>query len=195
MTTIPDTRTAGAVARVAAGAGGVLVIVGGAVISFGTVVLAPIGMGIAALVQSRRRRSFGLVGSWMVCVLTVAVALAIAAGVLLSRMPAGTWQHMQQAADSASALAAQRPPPSWLRRVAPGAVQPATLPPTASRAFTTLTFIWGGAIVLIFMSALYGTIGWGAGLLLGFAFRGRWVGTRAGDGTPAPDINSAAYTG
>ena len=84
----------------------------------------------------------------------------------------------KDAADSSSAVAAKEPPPAWLDRLAPGyRVQQARMAPS-SRAFAVATAIFGVGFALTFFATLYGTLGWGAGMLLGLAIRGSWPGVR-----------------
>ena len=47
-----------------------------------------------------------------------------------------------------------------------------------SPAMVWISMLFGVGIVVSFSSALVGTLGWGAGMLLGLAATGRWPGVR-----------------
>lgn len=171
-------RTAGVPVRLAAILAGLLVLLGGTLVSFGTVLLAPLAMWVAAVVQRRRGRMLGRGAGWFVAagsVVLVGVGF-FALGAALA--PAGTWHQMRHASDSAATAARREPPPTWVQRIAPGAArQSASVP--SSPAIQTAMIVWGGGVAALFMAALYGSIGWAAGMLLGFGAAGRWPGTRA----------------
>lgn len=178
VATVADTTNLGPLVRAAAVVAGAAVLLGGAIVSFGGVVLAPIGMAVAGHVQRRRGRPLTRVGYWIAACSSMALAVALAAGALLSAAPKGTVPSVMHAADSSSAAAAKEPPPRWLDRLAPGyRVQQARMEPS-SRVVAVLTTIFGVGFALTFFSTLYGTVGWGAGMLLGLAFRGSWPGVR-----------------
>src|SRR6185503_2465013 len=94
----------------------------------------------------------------------------------LSLTPKGTVANVMHAADSSSAVAARQPPPAWLERFAPGyRVQQARMEPS-SRLIAVLSAIFGVGFALSFFATIYGSLGWGAGMLLGLAAHGRWPG-------------------
>jgi hypothetical protein len=178
VATAADTTKSGPLVRAAALVAGVVVLMGGVIVSLGGVVLAPIGMAVADHVQRRRGRPLTPGGYWIVACSSMPLAVAVAAGALLSTAPKGTVANVMHAADSSSAAAAKQPPPAWLDRLAPGyRVQQARMEPS-SRVVAVLTTIFGVGFALTFFSTLYGSVGWGVGMLLGLAFRGSWPGVR-----------------
>lgn len=175
---LPGVTKSGPLVRAAAFVAGAVVLLGGVVVSLGGVVLAPLGMAVAAYVQRRRGRALTRGGHWIAACSSMAIAVAIAAGALLGATPKGTLANVMHAADSSSAVAAKEPPPAWLDRLAPGyRVQQSRMAPS-SRAFAVAAAIFGVGFALTFFATLYGTLGWGAGMLLGLAIRGSWPGVR-----------------
>jgi hypothetical protein len=84
---------------------------------------------------------------------------------------------MRQTADSASAQAAQKPPPAWLDRLAPGASTRYSNPTSNnSPALNAFIMIWGMAFAVCFFGSLIGTLGWIGSMLLAFSASGRWFG-------------------
>jgi hypothetical protein len=189
VVTTADTTKSGPLARAAALVAGVLVLLGGVIVSLGGVVLAPIGMAVAGHVQRRRGRPLTRAGYWIAACSSMAFAVALAAGALLSATPKDTVAKVIHAADSSSAAAAKEPPPAWLDRLAPGyRVQQTRMEPS-SRLVAVLTAIFGVGFAMTFFSTLYGSVGWGAGMLFGLAFRGSWPGVR---GESADDLVQVA---
>lgn len=167
----------GSLARLGALLAGVVVLLGGIVVSLGGVVLAPIGMAVAAQVQRRRGRPLTRGGYWIAAFSSMAIVILVVAGALLSIAPTGTVANVMHAADSSSAVAAKQPPPAWLERVAPGyRVQQARMEPS-SRLLAVFAAIFGIGFAVTTFATLYGTLGWGAGMLLGLAAQGRWPGS------------------
>jgi hypothetical protein len=168
----------GPVGRVLAFIGGVLALVAGAAGSFGIVIMAPIGMGLVALVQHRRGRRTTRWGSWIAATLSVTAALGVIAIVVYSKVPTPVWRQAMHTADSAQAASAKQPPPAWIQRMAPGmAQQPKTSPKVQS------ALMAGGiGMAIAFFATFFGTLGWAAGLLFGFAISGRWAGAQAVSG-------------
>jgi hypothetical protein len=177
-----DDGRRGSVARLAALVAGVVVLLCGVVVSLGAVVLAPIGMAVAAHVQRRRGHPLTRGGYWIAAFSSMAIVILVVTGALLSIAPKGTVANVMHAADSSSAVAAKQPPPAWLERLAPGyRVQQARMEPS-SRLFAVLTAIFGIGFAVTTFATMYGTLGWGAGMLLGLAAQGRWPGS-----SPAPN--------
>jgi hypothetical protein len=169
----------GAAIRVAACIGGLLLLFGGAVFSLGSVLFAPVGMGATAWVQRRRGHRMTRAGSWLAAVASVAIVLAVAGGVLTLVIPTETWRQARLAADSASAASAKEPPPAWLERMAPGATQRAAQSAPMSPRVETAAMLLGGSIAVGLFAALFGSLGWVAGMLFGLAFSGHWPGSAA----------------
>lgn len=175
-------QRAGSLTRVAAFVAGAIVLLGGIVVSLGGVVLALIGMAAAAYVQRRRAHPLTIGGHWIAAFSSMAIVILLATGALLSIAPKGTVANVMHAADSSSAVAAKQPPPAWLERLAPGyRVQQARMEPS-SRLFAVLTAIFGIGFAVTTFATVYGTLGWGAGMLFGLAVQGRWPGA-----SQAPD--------
>lgn len=175
-------------ARATALAAGLIVLAVGLLVSIGTVLLAPIGMWIVARVQRRRGRTLSPEGNWLAAVGSIAIVFVLLATSVVALTPADFWRQAARSADSTAAVSARTPPPAWLERIAPGASrQPANAPPTSPR-MQQAAVAWGIGLAALILSAIYGTLGWGASLLLAFALTGRWLGwpTR-----PAPDVVAA----
>ncbi|MFL5617985.1 MAG: hypothetical protein ACJ79A_06255 [Gemmatimonadaceae bacterium] len=183
-------QPAGSFTRVAAFVAGAVVLLCGVVVSFGGVVLAPIGMAVVAYVQQRRGHPLTRGGHWIAACSSMAIAILIVGGALLSATPKGTVANVMHAADSSSAVAAKQPPPAWLERIAPGyRLQQARMEPS-SRLIAVLAAIFGIGFAVTVFATLYGSLGWGAGMLLGLAVQGRWPGAAAS--SPAAGVLRSA---
>ena len=154
-----------------AGAG---VLLGAMVLSRGTVLAAPLGVWLAYRIQRSRRAPFGAAQGWIGAVSGTVVILLIVGGVLLSRVPTKTWREVQHAADSGAAAAAQKPPPAWLDRLAPGA-RTSYSPVRPSGGFYTAVVVWWAGIATTVLGALLGTIGWAGTMLVVYSTSGRWL--------------------
>jgi hypothetical protein len=83
---------------------------------------------------------------------------------------------MRQAADSASADAATRPPPAWLDRIAPGASTRYSMQKSNSpRVFNAFAAIWGVGLGVGFLGGALGTVGWIGTMLVIFYASGHWL--------------------
>jgi hypothetical protein len=106
-------------------------------------------------------------------------------GLGLASMSGVTRGKFFVAFDSATVASKKTPPPAWMERIAPGAdatsrAQQAALGPTITRGLAIWGAAMGGILALAIISSMIGTLGWAAGLLLAFAFTGRWIaGSRA----------------
>jgi hypothetical protein len=167
----------GAGARVAAFVAGLLVLLCGAVISLGVVVLAPVGMAIVGYVQRRRGHPLTRGGHWIAASASITLALLMAGGAFVAATPPGAIRSVMNAADSASAVAAKEPPPAWLEKLGPGFSQSNARMTSTSGVAALIGAVIGIGFALGLVSALYGSFGWGAGMLLGLAVTGRWPGT------------------
>ena len=169
-----------AIVRLAAGIGGLAVLAGTALISFGTVAIVLIGMAVVAGVQRKRGRAMTRSGHWLTACATMAVVLLALSGALYSYMPKGALDAAKQSMDSSNAVAAKQPPPAWVQRLYPQYSQQAASNAKPSTAMVWMSMILGVGMVVSFLSALIGTLSWGAGMLLGLAVAGRWPGARGG---------------
>lgn len=162
--------------RFAAFIAGLAILIGAATVSVGVVLCAPIGVWVVNRFQRSRGRPLSALGSWAGAVSAVIVALILIAGVVASRLPAGTWSRIRQTADSASTQAARQPPPAWLDRLMPGASTSYSIQRSnRARPFNAFTMILGGGVAAVFFGNLIGTVGWIGTMLLVFAASGRWL--------------------
>jgi hypothetical protein len=174
-----DTARAGAVARVLALLGAMLVGLIATAISVGFALAAPLGMWYAAVLARRRGRTFTRGATWVSAVAGVLVAIVLGLGALTVHDP-GMWRPIFSVADSTtSAPAASTPPPAFLERLAPESVRQATSTARPSTMLVQVILAWSLGFALVLGSAIYGTVGWTVGMLVGFAVRGRWPGRRA----------------
>ena len=177
---IPVTEpAAGAVARVGAFLVALCILIGGAVFSLGTILFAPLGMAIATRFWRRRGRALPIVGHWLAAVSTVMALLVILAAVGASLVPKSTLQQFKTTMDSVTVASQQRQTVGrGIARATPSDTAKAAgrLPRATSLTFTTITMSFGAAFVVIVFGAIFGSVGWAAGMLLGFAAKGRWPG-------------------
>ena len=173
----PSAPKAGTVARVVAFVAAFCILVVGALFSLGAVLLVPAGMALAGYVWRRRGRVLPAAGQWLAACCSATFLLLVVAGLVAALMPASTWKHVRQAADSASTASAHEPPPAWIERMYPGMSKRAAEAPAPSPSAQTAMMAFGAAFALIFFAAFFGTIGWGGGMLLGLAIKGWWPGT------------------
>ncbi|HTE47481.1 MAG TPA: hypothetical protein VK636_19725 [Gemmatimonadaceae bacterium] len=162
--------------RAAALVAGLVVLLAGAIISVGLVLLAPLGVWVVHRFQRARGGSLDGWGSWMSAASAVTVGLLVIGGVVTTRLPAGSWSQIRQAADSASEEAAKQPPPAWLSRVVPGSASRYSTPdakrPTV---FNGIILIWGIGIAAGMIGSIIGTVGWIGTMLLVFYASGHWL--------------------
>jgi hypothetical protein len=177
---IPATEpAAGAVPRVGAFLVALCLLIGGAVFSLGTVLFAPLGMAIATRLWRPRGRALQMVGHWLAAVSTVMALLVILAAVGASLVPKSALLGFKRTMDSAT-VASQQPQAvgRGIARATPSDTAKATgrVPRATSLTLTTITMSFGAAFVVIVFGAIFGSVGWAAGMLLGFAGKGRWPG-------------------
>src|SRR5690349_6336473 len=152
---VPVEPPASAGARVAAGLGAFFVLIGGAIFSFGTVLLAPLAMPIAAAIWRRRGHRLPVVGHWIAALCGAAVIIGGLALLTTAFVPKNTWLDLRHTMDSASTVAAAR------QRSANPAVDSAAR--AAARRATSSTAMgvalaYGFGFAAIFMIAIFGTI-------------------------------------
>jgi hypothetical protein len=177
---------AGVFQRILAFGAGLVVLAGGTIVSVGTVLVAPAGMGIAALIQRHRGRRLSRFGGWIAATGAVVVTMAVIAIVVAALTPAGVWQQARHTADSASVAQAKQPPPAWLERMAPGSSRLAAQQQPMSPAHQTAAIAAGIGFGATFLAVLCGTLGWAAGMLLCFGIGGRWPGSVVTAGSDSP---------
>jgi hypothetical protein len=159
-------------ARVAAALGALILLLGGAVFSFGAILLAPLGMPIAAAIWRQRRKTLPVVGHWLASLCGAAIVILGFSAVTAAMIPSDAWKNAQKMADSVSRTATQpaaRTPAESAGRVA---ARRAMSSPKAVR----VGMAYGLGFAAIFMILTFGTIGWIGGMLAGFAALGHWPG-------------------
>jgi len=136
---------------------------------------------LAGIIARRRHRPLTRGTSWVGAVLTASVAMALYTGIVFVRTPPAAREKFQHTVDSISAVQRNAPPPAWIERLAPGTAKAKSSTLTnkmaGSRAFTIWMSLVGDAVLSIWFGAIVGTLGWAAGLLLAYAFTGRWLPT------------------
>jgi hypothetical protein len=172
----PESRSS-ALIRIVAGIGGLTLLAGTTLVSLGTVVIVLIGMAVVAAVQRKRGRALTRSGHWVAACATMAVVVLALFGVGFAAMPRGTMTAARQSMDSSTAASAKQKPPAWVQKLYPQYSQ------AAANAKPSPTMIWvtmilGVGMAVTFFSTLLGTLSWGAGMLLGLAFAGRWPGAK-----------------
>jgi hypothetical protein len=122
----PARRDAGAdaVARLASGLGGALILLGSALFTLGTSLAAPIGMFVARHLARSKGRSLSRGASWLGAATASSIGVVIAFTGFAALMPPGTLQQIRSAAATAEAPDTARPP-DWVRaRLSPGHAAP-----------------------------------------------------------------------
>jgi predicted PurR-regulated permease PerM len=186
--TVPaELPTASVLGRVFAFLAGLLLLLITSFISLGMVLVGAAGMGVATFAQRQRHRRISRLGGWLAAVISVAAAVAIVAFVVAERVPPNTWHQMKVAMDSANAASAKQPPPAWIDRMYPGMSQRMAQQPRMSSSSQSAFMMAGFGMAATFLVALWGTLGWAAGMLLGFGAVGRWPGRQ--------DIAVSSYSG
>jgi hypothetical protein len=169
------------IARVAAFIVALCVLIGAAIFSLGTVLFAPLGMAIATYVWHRRGRALTMVGHWLAAVFSVGALLLILAAVGAGLVPKSTWEQFGHTMDSTTAAAQRQAAVGrGIARTTPSDTSKVTSRvPRATSLTTTIMMSFAAAFVAILFGAIFGSIGWAAGMLFGFAVKGRWPGAVA----------------
>ena len=172
----------GPVLRIVAFVVGSLLLLCGLVISLGTLAGALIGMGVANNVWRRRPQPLTRGGYWIVAGASMAVVLLAATGAVLAMAPTGSVRGVMHAADSASVAAGKQEPPELLKRLGP--MYSRRYEPTAgtSRLLGIVGAVWGLGFMVGSLALLYGSLGWGAAMLLALGVTGRWPGAAMNHG-------------
>jgi hypothetical protein len=173
----PREPKSGALVRLAAAVGGLVVLVCAGLVTVGAVVIVLIAMAVVGGVQRKNGRALTRTGHWVTACSTIALLILLFVGTVFAVMPHGTMGNAKHAMDSTNAVAAKQQPPAWMRRLYPQYSQAATSS-KPSQAMVWISMIIGGGFTVSIFSALLGTLSWGAGMLLGLAVVGRWPGVR-----------------
>lgn len=173
FTSVSGEPTASMGARVAAALGAVVVLLGGAAISFGAILLAPLGMPIAAAIWHQRGKTLPVVGHWLASLCGAAVVVLGFSALTAAIIPRNTWTEVQVTMDSISKATKQPPARTPAESAGRIAARRAMSSPKAMQ----VGVAYGLGFMAIFMILIFGTAGWVGGMLTGFAARGRWPGT------------------
>jgi len=164
-------------ARVGTAIAGLLATVAAGFFSFGTAVIAVVGMAVGYIVMKRRGRRLTRGLSWVVAVGSVAAVALVVFAVFALQAEAGTFKDVKRAMDSAAAKPPP-PPPEWLKKITPPNVQrqnELTDKMLRSKSFTAWTMIVGGVFGVGFLATIAGSMGWVGGFLLLHAATGGWL--------------------
>jgi hypothetical protein len=145
--------------------------------TFGSVLVAPIGMWVAARIQRARGRGYTRVAGWVGAVLVSTLVMAGLFGYAVTRMPAGYLEEVQQATAQRQQERVQHPSAieEALRRASTATpsqamVQKKTDELAQSKAFIWWTMIVGGVLAAALAGLLLGSVGWAGATLVLFAF-------------------------
>ncbi len=158
--------------RLLVGGVGVITLLIGGLLTFGTALAAPVGIGLTRWVLRRRGRALSRLGSFAAAVSAGAVVIALAFLLIFINLPEGALTDALAAAESAE----PPPQPEWLERFAPYS---APSDPSIERIVTskpaTLYFgLIGVGLACLLLGSVVGSLGWAVTFLLGYAVCGRW---------------------
>jgi hypothetical protein len=163
----------GIAARVGAGVAGLLVVLVAAVLTLGSALAAPIGVGIAWWVMRRRGRPLTRGWAWVAAASASTLAIALAFAVLVAALPRGALENAM--ADAEARQDSSRP--EWVERMAPSsAPQNAAAERIVESKPAQIYFgLIGVGLASLFFGTIAGSAGWGATMLGGYAATGRWL--------------------
>ncbi len=185
LTTTPRSREFDT-GRMLAGAIGTMAIAVTARYTYGGVLLAPLGMAIAAWIARRRGRSTSKLTSWLAAIAAIWVVVVGALGVMALKAPPGSLSSIQHAADSIQTATPKRPPPAWLERIAPGSTARANAgQPMPIGQNMAVPLVIGALFSVGLLATFLGSLGWLATMPLAYAITGRWIGSPPRDSTLA----------
>ena len=171
---VPVEPEASAGVRIVAALGALIVLIGGAILSLGTVLFAPLGMLIGAAIWRKRGRVLSMVGHWLAALVGAAALIGAFAAFTAAVMPQGSFDQVKHTMDSATAAAAaQTGRGTRVDTFRLGSPRGAA---SSSRGIAVM-LAYGFGFAGILMIVVFGTIGWIGGMLLGLAIKGRWPGT------------------
>lgn len=136
-----------------------------ALLSLGTALLAPLGIGLGAWIARLRGGRLSPLVAWVAAVVTCSTLIGAAVGVLLLSLPDGTIEDAIRQAQTQP----QPEQPAWLERLNPNAGNPAAQSPAA----TMSTMMMGIAMACVMLGGWGGTGGWAASMLVAAAITGR----------------------
>ena len=172
--------------RIVAAIGGMIAMGLVSAISFGTALLAPLGMWIAARIMRREQQPLTRFTSWLGAFFAVGMVIMVAAAVSIIGLTVGEREPaVQRAIDSATAANREKPPPAWLERIAPGSAARAKARPVPTGTSAVAIGVGGGIIGAVMLGAIaglvIGSLAWAACLPLYYAINGRWLGQAPSD--------------
>ena len=145
-----EERKSGALVRLAAAVGGLVVLACAGVVTLGTVLIVLIGMAVVGGVQRKRGRPLTRTGHWVAACSTMAVVLLAVGGIFYAAVPRSALDAAKQSMDSSRTEAAKQPPPAWLERLSPGyrqIAQNAKPSPAAERIGTAFGFVFAISVL------------------------------------------------
>lgn len=160
--------------RVLSGVSGAFILLAAGLFSFGAALAAPLGILVARRIARRKGRRLTRGASWLGAAVASSIAMAALFIALVTLLPDGTFQEMQEAAASAQAEDTTRSS-DWFSRTFPTVAPPdtATLRLLESPEFIAIGVGIGFALGSVMFGAIAGSAGWLGTTLLGYAFQGR----------------------
>jgi hypothetical protein len=175
----PGPKPASMTTRILVGAGGLLLLAVGVIVTVGVVLFGVAAIVVAWFVMRRRAHPLTRGRAWVIGVLATAVPLmGFFVVTMLSAPPITPAERQARAAEAARSRESM---PDWMKTLTPGQQQAAPMADSiANKLLENRGFmVWAAAMGAMIGSALFGmfagTIGWGA-TMLGFrAIRGDWM--------------------
>ncbi len=152
------------------------------------------GVGLFALIRRKRGRPMTRFASWIASSVGSAAGVVLIFGALIAASPGDFMKGVQAGMDSARTRRAEREPPAWLEKIAPGTAQQMRKQEqrqtVGSQAVTVWAGVAGGLIGVAMVGAILGSLAWPVAALWSMAITGRWLGA----GVPAPQPPPAPAT-
>jgi hypothetical protein len=165
--------------RILAFLAGVAILALTALVSMGSVLVAPIGMWLSRIVQRARARSYTRVTSWIGAVIACAVVFLLVLGYGFTRLPDGYVDMVQRqtAARQRDTTAVER----IFQRATPRTPASATVEKKSQELAHSRAFIWwvtivGGVMSCGIAALLMGSVGWAGTSLMLYGLTGRAPG-------------------
>ncbi|HWC75495.1 MAG TPA: hypothetical protein VG454_16325 [Gemmatimonadales bacterium] len=169
--TAPQLRSVSPVLRALSALGGILAAVVGLIVSFGSLLAAPLGIWLVRRWRRRHERRPSRLAALFGGIAASTVLAAILWSILFASMPR---EEIQTAVERNRQ---QRPVklPAWYTKAFPQAARAdsATQQMIASPGFVKMTFVLGAAFAALFFGAVGGATGWGSYTLLRIAWSGQ----------------------
>jgi hypothetical protein len=158
--------------RVISAIGALLVAVVGLVLSFGSIVAAPIGLWIVARRASRRGRAASSMARLIAAVLASTALAALVWSAVFALVPRPTTEELRAAAASQPRSTAKLP--DWYTKAFPqmAPLDSASKEMVQSPGFVRATFILSAIFMAVFFGVLGGASAWGADALIRIVRRG-----------------------